>query len=240
METFPNEIQEILARPIDSKALSAGPKGLTSIKSIYISERLNQAFGLGRWQIEAMPIVVTEARTEARTDKKTGKEYEVTLMPMVVVRVALTLLDYPWFHAWSYGGNDNPDLGDAYKGAVSDALSKICAVHLGVAQDVFKGLQDSSTKPEPKRKPKEEAKPEIVGKAAVSSIDDRLIKGEERIALFQECHDFGASMEQIKAAVLKVTGAENSKLIRLSHIQRVKEEAYKLANPQSIAGEVIP
>ena len=34
-----------------------------------------------------------------------------------------------------FGGNDNPDRGDAYKGACTDALSK-CASYLGIGMDV--------------------------------------------------------------------------------------------------------
>jgi hypothetical protein len=41
-----------------------------------------------------------------------------------------------------FGGNDNPDRGDAYKGACTDALSK-CASYLGIGMDVYKGLNDN-------------------------------------------------------------------------------------------------
>jgi len=40
-----------------------------------------------------------------------------------------------------FGGNDNPDRGDAYKGACTDALSK-CASYLGIGMDVYKGLYE--------------------------------------------------------------------------------------------------
>lgn len=116
---FPKETLEILARPMPKEALSQAPRGLTSIKSIYITERLNEAFGMGRW--DARDTVVAEN------------------YPMVVVKVELSLEDYPWFRRTAYGGNNNADLGDAYKGAVSDAISKICAVYLGVASEVYRG-----------------------------------------------------------------------------------------------------
>jgi len=47
-----------------------------------------------------------------------------------------------------YGGNDNPDRGDAYKGACTDALSK-CASYLGIGMDVYKGLRDERLKAAP-------------------------------------------------------------------------------------------
>ena len=50
-ERFPEDVIKILTQPIDPQALSQAPRGLTSIKSIYVTERLNEAFGHGRWQI---------------------------------------------------------------------------------------------------------------------------------------------------------------------------------------------
>ena len=159
-ERFPEDVIKILTQPIDPQALSQAPRGLTSIKSIYVTERLNEAFGFGRWQIIEQVITVTEPRIENRTDRA-GKEYEVILMPMVVVRVSMLLLDYPWFQAWSYGGNDNPDLGDAYKGAVTDAISKMCAMYLGIAQDVFKGLPPERGPQKTKEQIQAEAKAKV-------------------------------------------------------------------------------
>jgi len=37
----------------------------------------------------------------------------------------------------AYGGNDNPDRGDAYKGAMTDAITKIGSF-LGIGADVWK------------------------------------------------------------------------------------------------------
>jgi hypothetical protein len=130
---FPKEVVEILTRPMDKAALSPAPRGLTSIKSIYVTERLNEAFGYGRWFVDDAVVA--------------------TQYPMVVVKVVLTLLDYPWFRAAAYGGNNNPDMGDAYKGAVTDGISKVCAMYLGVASEVFKGHgMDPEPKPELQRK----------------------------------------------------------------------------------------
>lgn len=117
---LPDRVIQILKRPIDPAAISSAPRGLSSIKSIYITERLNEAFGLGGWFVHDEVV-----RIEGQ---------------MVVVKATMELTEYPWFHAASYGGNNNADLGDAYKGAVSDAISKMCAMYLGIAQDVFKGL----------------------------------------------------------------------------------------------------
>jgi len=140
---FPDEVVKILRQPIDPKALTAAPRGLTSIKSIYITERLNDAFGLGRWFIH--DEIVEVQRPQSTVDRDGN---EKTQPPMVIVKAHLELLDYAWFRAASYGGNNNPDLGDAYKGAVSDAISKIGAIYLGIAVDVYKGLSFEQPKQE--------------------------------------------------------------------------------------------
>ena len=69
-ERFPEDVIKILTQPIDPQALSQAPRGLTSIKSIYVTERLNGAFGYGRWQIIEQVITVTEPRIENRTDRQ--------------------------------------------------------------------------------------------------------------------------------------------------------------------------
>jgi hypothetical protein len=93
------------------------------IKVIYVVERLNEVFGLNGWR------VVNEVVENGR---------------MVVVKGALKIPKYN-VHIEQYGGNDNPDRGDAYKGACTDALSK-CASYLGIGMDVYKGLHNERLK----------------------------------------------------------------------------------------------
>lgn len=121
MQTITNEIKAILNRPLPAEAVTPHPSKtyLSSIKSIYVTERLNEAFGIGAWQIATEFI--------ERKEK------------MVVVKTTLTIPEYG-IHYESFGGNDNADLGDAYKGASTDAITKICS-WLGIGADVFKGLQ---------------------------------------------------------------------------------------------------
>ncbi len=115
---LPPELAERLKQPLAPEAISAHPNkpGLSSVKAIYIIERLNEIFGLNGWE----------------------DDYEVVETgPMVVVRGCLRIPKYGIVRQ-QYGGNDNPDRGDAYKGACTDALSK-CASQLGIAIDVYKG-----------------------------------------------------------------------------------------------------
>mgnify|MGYP003153829662 CR=1 FL=1 len=111
-------VEEILNRPLPKAALKSMPhkQGMTAITPIYVTDRMNEAFGIGGWQFE--PEVINDA------DK------------MVIVRGVLTI---PSINARivQYGGNDNRDRGDAYKGAATDALTKCCS-YLGVGAHVWR------------------------------------------------------------------------------------------------------
>src|SRR6266496_5946273 len=122
---LPPELLEKLKAPLPAQAVSPNPDrpGFSAIKVIYVVERLNEVFGLNGWHI-ANEIVEKGA--------------------MVVVKGTLSIDDYG-IQIEQYGGNANPDRGDAYKGACTDALSK-CASYLGIGMDVYKGLHDERTR----------------------------------------------------------------------------------------------
>lgn len=119
IKTLSAEKQAQLVRPLPQEAVTPHPTKtyLSSIKSIYVTERLNEVFGVGSWRVEVDKV------------DQANK--------MVVVKVRLTIPAYGIDYE-CYGGNDNADLGDAYKGATTDALTKI-ASWLGIGQEVFKG-----------------------------------------------------------------------------------------------------
>lgn len=126
---LPPELVEQLRKPLPPEAISANPTkpGLSSVKVIYIIERLNEVFGLNGWE----------------------DDYEIVETgPMVVVRGCLRIPRFG-ITRQQYGGNNNPDRGDAYKGACTDALSK-CASQLGIAIDVYKGLHPPGSDSAPK------------------------------------------------------------------------------------------
>lgn len=116
-----------LKEPLPAAAVKPHPTKtfLSSIKAIYVVERLNDVFGIGSWHLKSEVI-----------DNKTA---------MIVVKSVLTIPEYG-IELESFGGNDNGgensknhDTGDAYKGATTDALTKICS-YLGIGMDVFKGI----------------------------------------------------------------------------------------------------
>lgn len=122
-----------LCKELPSEAVTPHPtkKYLSSIKSIYVTERLNEVFGVGAWRVKTEVV------------DKDNK--------MVVCKVTLTIPDYGIEYE-CFGGNDNADLGDAYKGATTDALTKI-ASWMGIGGEVFRG-EVSKAKPQPQQSKK--------------------------------------------------------------------------------------
>ena len=119
---------DLLKSPLPPEAVKPHPTKnyLSSIKAIYVVERLNEVFGLGGWF--ATNEVV----------KEEGK--------MIVVKSTFNAPEYGIMIPDIFGGNDNPDLGDAYKGACTDALTKIGS-YLYIGMDVYKGLNGENKPP---------------------------------------------------------------------------------------------
>lgn len=119
------EQKALLDKPLPPEAIKPHPTKnyLSTIKAIYVTERLNEVFGVGGWCIKSDVV---------ERDNK-----------MIVVKISFSVPEYGIEYE-SYGGNDNSDRGDAYKGAVTDAITKIGS-WLGIGADVFKGLGGSST-----------------------------------------------------------------------------------------------
>jgi Rad52/22 family double-strand break repair protein len=149
---LPSEVAERLKQPLPAEAISSHPNkpGLSSVKAIYIIERLNEVFGLNGWE----------------------DDYEVIENgPMVVVRGCLRIPKHGIVRQ-QYGGNDNPDRGDAYKGACTDALTK-CASQIGVAIDVYKGLGPGTSPPPSPPAPEADTRSGDAVDLRPESADDR-------------------------------------------------------------------
>jgi hypothetical protein len=124
--------------PLPKEAIKPHPTKtyLSTIKAIYVIERFNDVFGLGKWIAENEVVETSEKWIVVRTNFTATCEDGA-----IVVRDI-------------FGGNDNPDRGDAYKGACTDALTKIGS-YIGCGVDVFKGLStpEQEAKPITKREP---------------------------------------------------------------------------------------
>lgn len=122
MKTLTQEQKNKLRQPLPAEAKKQHPTKayLTVINPIYVTERLNDTFEPGVWQISSEVV-----------DNK-GK--------MIVVKTTLSIPEYGIRYE-CYGGNDNADLGDAYKGAVTDAITKIGS-WLGIGVEVWKNIPE--------------------------------------------------------------------------------------------------
>lgn len=129
-------LRKELSAPLPPEAVKPHPTKtyLSSIKAIFVTERLNTVFGIGKWTQKVEHITTTDKG-------------------MVVVKVTFEVPEYGIYYE-SFGGNDNGgdasknfDLGDAYKGATTDAITKIGS-YLEIGIDVFKGLKNEPQKPQ--------------------------------------------------------------------------------------------
>jgi hypothetical protein len=125
MKQLSEEQKKLLNAPLPKEAVKPHPTKsyLSSIKAIYVVERLNQVFGLGGWEV-SNTFVERDGKQVVVKSTFEAKEYGITIRDI-------------------FGGNDNSDLGDAYKGACTDALTKIGS-YLGIGMDVYKGLADKN------------------------------------------------------------------------------------------------
>ena len=139
----------MLKQPLPSKALKPHPSKsfLSSINSIYVTERLNDVFGIGAWQTEC-EIVENNSK-------------------MVIIKTICTIPEYGIRYA-CYGGNDNVDRGDAYKGAVTDAITKIGS-WMGIGAEVWKNEAGKATTT-PATQPVAQPKRKVINDAL---LDDR-------------------------------------------------------------------
>ena len=150
MENNVMNIREALRKPLPKEAISQHPTKtyLSAIKAIYVEERLNDVFGIGKWTTK-VEHVVTEKSQKAN---KNGV-YPI----MVVCKLIFQIPSHGIYHE-CYGGNDNEDLGDAYKGATTDALTKIGS-YLEIGIDVFKGKVGNSKVPDKQQPEKRQDAP---------------------------------------------------------------------------------
>lgn len=194
----------LLDTPLPAEAVSQHPTKtfLSSIKSIYITERLNKVFGVGAWRIKSEVV-----------ERAQGG--------MVVVKVLFSIPEYGIEYE-CYGGNNNGgegsknfDLGDAYKGAISDALSKIGS-WLGIGADIFKGKSTANTTAPTQL---EQQKPYLIS----SSINDVFLQRLYEIE--QDCYAKGKKfdMNNIIEAHYIITNEDYHEVIRLYESFKVRK-----------------
>lgn len=128
-------------------------KGLSSIKPMAITQRLNEVLGAGNWTFHTYDFQTFTGVQTGAFERKTRAEkdparrellwkQESERIDHVVCRGKLTVSTADGQKFISYdtvGGSTNTDIGDMYKGAMMDALTKASAHFLGVAEYVYLG-----------------------------------------------------------------------------------------------------
>ena len=177
---LPDDIRKKCREPFPQEALGTvgGKSYLTSIKAMYVIERLNDIFGVCGWSflhemVERAPDYVT-------------------------VKGQICLKEYNLCTPEQYGGHKTTGTGteiaDGFKSAVTDAITK-CASYLEIGIDVFKGSVPPSggaSKPQQQDdgKPwlteeKKNAMIEAIGKGQAAVVQEKM-QGYKMKKLFRE------------------------------------------------------
>jgi len=123
-KTITEEMRKELRADFPEEAYSAIPHkpGFTTLKAIYVTERLNNIFGIGRWTIE--PEII-----ERSTD-------------YVLIQGEFISLDFEVKIPKQFGGHRTTgkgvEIADGFKSALTDCQSKI-ASYLEIGIEMFKG-----------------------------------------------------------------------------------------------------
>lgn len=137
-DLLPKELRERLSAPLPKEAIKPHPSKsyLSTIKAIYVTERLNEVFGVNNWHIQTDMLHHFE-----KTSAKGKSEYTV------VLKTTFKEDNYGVYHE-CIASSTNEDFGDAAKGGTTDAITKIGS-YLEIGIDVFKG---KGSEPEGKKK----------------------------------------------------------------------------------------
>lgn len=167
---------QFAALPTDKRALlsKALPKGaikqhptktfLSTIKAIFIVERLNDVFGINGWDLEHEVVQERIHTTDViEWQKVDGRNKKVVTgtkdTPYILMKGRLYFREFDLYSPIQYGGHELGGTGtepaDGFKSAVTDLQSK-CASYLEIGIQVFKGNPTSQEANESMRKVHEE------------------------------------------------------------------------------------
>lgn len=113
------------------KKVDFGSKDLHSIKPIFITERLNEIFGVGNWIVKSEIIPLEGGLPYLEDNSGTSTRF------IVMVKVEFSIPEHDIYYE-CIASSTNNDIGDSAKGAISDCISKI-ASWMGIAAEVYKG-----------------------------------------------------------------------------------------------------
>ncbi|MCP4597031.1 Rad52/Rad22 family DNA repair protein [Neptuniibacter sp.] len=184
IKTLPKDVREKLREPMPPESISQhqSKKYLSTIKAIYIVERLNDVFGIGGWTLEHDVWFDEPGYVVTRGCIIIGEPYNFST-PM------------------QYGGHKKTgtgtELADGYKSSVTDCQSK-CASYLEVGIDVFKGQKEQPKTQAKRDTPQTQQQP-------ANAQDDKEWDDGERKNFFGHCahhkvEDKDAFKEWLKSA----------------------------------------
>lgn len=134
-----------LERPLPAEALKAHPTKkdssgtpMTTIKAIFVIDRLNEVFGVGVWNLKTTYISHDKIVRMTQAQKE-RTEY------ISAVHTELSVPAYD-IHLECIAGSTNDDLGDALKGGTTDGITKI-ASYLGIGAHIWRGTTPSRPTP---------------------------------------------------------------------------------------------
>ncbi|WP_234735297.1 hypothetical protein [Tellurirhabdus bombi] len=151
MKELSAEQQLLIKKPLPAEAVKPHPtkQGMSTIKAIYVTERLNDVFGIGSWALKTHLLATAgdgalfTTRTYTTSNGKERTEY------FAVAKTTIEVPEYGIYYE-CIAGASNDDMGDAAKGATTDGITKICS-YIGIGIDVFKGQHDQALKLEEAR-----------------------------------------------------------------------------------------
>lgn len=128
------EMRQKLRAALPKEAVKQHPtkRDLSTIKPIYVFERLNDVFGIGKWSVK------TDLVDPISSEKKVAQSGRERTEFTALMKTTLSIPEYGIYHE-CIAGSTNEDEGDSAKGGTTDGLTKICS-YLEIGINVFKGL----------------------------------------------------------------------------------------------------
>tara|TARA_R110002020_G_scaffold148779_1_gene324810 strand:+ start:3719 stop:4822 length:1104 start_codon:yes stop_codon:yes gene_type:complete len=231
---LPSLFRGKLSKAMPSKSIKKHPTKtyLSTIKAIYIIERLNDVFGILGWDFEH-EIVGQYVNTTFNNDGTIKKE-----CPYVVVKGRIVVKEFNLKSPFQYGGHEIDDKGtdpaDGFKSAVTDAIGK-CASFLEIGIQVFKGEPTDTTVNKSKRLDPEEIKP--TNGVAESAVE---IGREVHKAVLEEPEQQEESAEDNERELLskrhkELFGRVPNKSIKIETLRsKVQKEEDKIAEEETL------